>query len=184
MIEVSENQINRINTLLSGIPKGSEKVLTNAINRGLVNARSNSTKLIAQTYHIKQKDLKGRSNIKIKNASFSDLEGNILFAGTVIPLIKFKVNPTKQQQKVVTVAVLKASGGQRLKSAYVANLGKYDTGVFERLTKKRETSQELYGPSTAHMAKNEDVTNKVSEEAQIMVNKRVEHEISRILNKY
>jgi len=184
MIEITEEQIQRVNLILSGIPKGAEKAFTNSINRGLANVRTNSAKLITQTYNIKQKDLKSRSNIKVKKANFSDLEGSITFAGSVIPLIKFKVSPTEPSQKPVTVSVLKEQGGQRLKSAYVANLGKYETGVFERLTRKRESSQQLYGPSSAHMAANEEVLEKTSGQAQNIIDNRIEHEISRILNGY
>ena len=71
-----------------------------------------------------------------------------------------------------------------MESAYVADLGRYGVGVFERLTSRRATSQQLFGPSVAHMMENENVLEQVEGSAQETVDKRLEHEISRILNGY
>lgn len=184
MIEITEQQINRVNALLNGVKNGPNKVFYNTINRALSTLRSKSGKMIRETYNIKTGDVKSNQNMKLKRATVQDMEGSVIFAGAVIPLIKFKVSPPQPEQKKVTVSVLRSQGGKRLESAYVANLGKYGVGVFERLTSKRETSQQLYGPSTAHMMENADVLQKAEQAAQETINKRVEQEISRILNGY
>lgn len=184
MIEITNEQIERVNLIVGGIKKAPNKAFYNTINRALSTVRSKSGKMIRETYRIKQKDITSNQNMKMKRASMSDLEGRVEFAGTVIPLIRFKVTPSEPKRKTVSVSVLKEESGKRLQSAYVANLGKYGVGVFERLTSKRESSQQLYGPSTAHMMGNADVILKVEAAAQETINKRVEHEISRILNGY
>ena len=61
---------------------------------------------------------------------------------------------------------------------------KYGTGVFERETSKRFPVQELMGLSTAQMVENENIMQTLEEEAQTVVNERLEHEIERILNGY
>ncbi|MCF8018304.1 MAG: phage tail protein [Vallitaleaceae bacterium] len=184
MIEITNEQIERVNSILGGIKNAPKKAFYNTINRALSTVRSKSGKMIRETYQIKQKDISSNQNMKMKRASMSNLEGQIEFAGTMIPLIKFKVSPTEPRKKAVSVSVLKGEGGKRLQSAYVANLGRYGVGVFERMTSKRESSQQLYGPSTAHMMENTNVLQKVETAAQETINKRVEHEISRILNGY
>lgn len=184
MIEITNEQIERVNSILGGIKNAPNKAFYNTINRALSTVRSKSGKMIRETYQIKQKDISSNQNMKMKRASTSNLEGQIEFAGTMIPLIKFKVSPTEPRKKSVSVSVLKSEGGKRLQSAYVANLGRYGVGVFERMTSKRETSQQLFGPSTAHMMENTNVLQKVETAAQETINKRVEHEISRILNGY
>lgn len=184
MIEITNEQIERVNFILGRMKKAPNKVFCNTINRALETVRSKSGKMIRETYRIKQSDITSNQNMKMKRASVSDLEGQIEFAGTVIPLIKFKVSPAEPKRKTVSVSVLKTEGGKRLQSAYVANLGRYGVGVFERLTSKRETSQQLYGPSTAHMMGNVEVLQKVEAAAQETINKRIEQEISRILNGY
>lgn len=182
MIEITNEQIERVNLLLGNIKNAPNRAFFNIINRALGTVRSQSGKVIRQTYNIKQSDITANQNMKIKRATAGDLVGEIEFAGTVIPLKRFKVSPSAPAQR--TVSVLKAAGGKRLESAYVADLGKYGVGVFERLTRRRETSQQLYGPSTAHMMGNDDVLSQVEEAAQDTIDKRVEQEINRILNGY
>lgn len=184
MIEITESQIERVHAILSGIPNGANKALFNTINRALSTVRSTSGKLIRETYNIKSSDIKSNQNMRMKRATLQNVEGSVSFAGTVIPLIKFGVNPKEPARKTVTISVLRSEGSKRLQSAYVANLGRYGVGVFERLTSKRESSQQLYGPSVAHMMENEDVLSRAEAAAQETINKRVEHEISRILNGY
>lgn len=184
MIEITNEQIERVNLILGGIKNAPNKVLFNVINRALTTVRSESGKRIRETYNIKQSDISGYQNMKMKRATGSDLAGEIEFAGTVIPLMKFKVTPTQPKQKTVSASVLKSEGGKRLEKAYVADLGQYGIGVFERMTSKRDSSQQLFGPSTAHMMENENVLEKVEAAAQETIDKRVEQEITRILNGY
>lgn len=184
MIEITAAQTERVDAVLSGIHNAPNKVFYNVINRALSTVRSQSGKLVAATYQIKQKDVKGNSNMRLSRANASNLTGEIAFAGTVIPLIKFKVSPKEPRRKTVSVSVLREAGGKRLESAYVADLGRYGVGVFERLTSRRETSQQLFGPSVAHMMENERVLEQAERSAQETVDKRIEHEISRILNGY
>lgn len=184
MVEITQEQIDRVNLLLSGISGGADKAFVNVINRALVTLRAKSSQYIRETYHIRARDLKANSKLAVKNATVTDVEGTVTFAGTVIPLIKFKVDPARPERKQVTVSVMRQNGGKRLEAAYVANLGRYGDGVFERLTSRRESSQQMYGPSVAHMAANYDVIQRAEAAAQETVDKRVEHEITRILNNY
>lgn len=184
MIEITNGQIERVNLLLGDIKGAPNRALFNVINRALGTVRSQSGKVIRETYNIKQSDITANQNMKMKRATAGDLVGSIEFAGTVIPLKRFKVSPPAPAQRTVSVSVLRAEGGKRLESAYVADLGKYGVGVFERLTRRRDSSQQLYGPSTAHMMGNENVLDKVEQAAQETIDKRVEQEITRILNGY
>ena len=54
----------------------------------------------------------------MKRATAGDLVGSIEFAGTVIPLKRFKVSPSAPAQKTVSVSVLKAEGGKRLEHLF------------------------------------------------------------------
>jgi len=184
MIEITEKQIDRVNLILGGLKNAPNKAFANVINRALTTVRSQSGKHIRETYKIKQQDITSGQNMSMKRASGGNVEGSISFAGTLIPLIKFNVNPSQPRKKTVSVSVLRQGGGTRLIHAYVANLGRYGVGLFERETSKRESSKQLYGPSTAHMVENEDVLTKVEAAAMDTIDKRIEHEITRILNGY
>ncbi len=182
MIEISNEQIERVNAVMHGIANGSGRVFSNAINRALATVQSKSGDTIREVYNIKKRDITGRQILKRANSS--DLVGGIEFAGTVIPLIKFKVSPSQPKRKTVSASVLKAEGGKRLAEAYVADLGVYGVGVFERMTQKRESSTQLFGPSLAHMAENANVLEKMEAVAQEKINERIDHEMTRILNGY
>jgi len=182
MIEISENQINRVNLILGGLKNAPSRAFSGVINRALSTVRTQSGRQIRETYKIRYQDVAGSHTMKIKQAGGANLAGEIRFAGAVIPLIKFGVNPARPQRKPVSVSVLKETTGKRLVSAYVANLGRYGVGVFERRTRRRDSSQQLYGPSVAHMMENESVFDKIEDAAMKVIDERVEHEISRILN--
>lgn len=184
MIEITEQQIDRINLILGALKDAPKNAIYNVLNRATGTVVSQSSKLIRGTYRIQHKDVTSNQNIKVKRASKGNLEASILYAGTLIPLIKFSVDPKQPKRKHVTVSVLQEMSGKRLVSAFVADLGRYGVGVFERETSARDSSKQLYGPSTAHMMENADVQDKVEAAARETIEKRVEHEISRILNGY
>lgn len=183
MIEITSEQVGRINALLGGVKNAPQKVIYNVLNRATGTVVSQSSKYVRQTYKIKHGDLTSNRNINVSRAGPSKLEATISYGGTLIPLMKFNVDPKQPKRKHVTVSVLANGSGQRLLHAYVADLG-HGVGVFERETAARDSSVQLFGPSAAHMVENAEVLEKVESAAMETINKRVEHEISRILNGY
>ncbi|MDR1703595.1 MAG: phage tail protein [Clostridiales bacterium] len=184
MIEITQEQIDRVHSALSNIAGAPEKVFYRVINRTLATIRTHSGRNIRQSYRIKQRDITDNQNMTLKQAGVRNLVGEIKFAGSVIPLIKFNVTPTVPQRKMVSAAVYKNSGKEELVHAFVANLGKYGVGVFQRQTEERDSSKQLYGPATGHMMQNEDVLNKVDATANETIDKRIDHEIKAILSGY
>ena len=81
---------------------------------------------------------------------------------------------------------LKSTSPYKFDRAFVAHFKSGHTGIFERTgdTSKadREEIQELYGPSVPQMLGNDEVANKVIDDSMEYFDKRMEHEISRILN--
>ena len=180
MIQITEEQIKRVRDILAGIPNGAQHALINATNRGIITARARSAREIAKVYQLKVGDIKRSGRISMKLATPSRLIGSITYAGNVIPLIEFDV--THWGSHLLRASV-KKGGGATLNHAYTANL-KYGTRVYERKTSKRDSSQQLFGPSVAHMMQNIDVLHEVETATLDTLDKRIEHEISRILNGY
>ena len=54
--------------------------------------------------------------------------------------------------------------------------------VFERVGSPRFPVEQKFGPSTGHMMRNEEVIEKMDETIRDTYEKRVEHEILRVLN--
>lgn len=188
MIEVTEKQIERVSTILAGIPKGAERAVTSSMNRGLATVRKKATERAMKSYYIKRKDLLDGVKTSIKKATFGSLQGYVNFSGAVIPLIKFNVAPKTPERRVVTVSVLRNSTAKKLEQAFVAKMRKGQKnshiGIFERITRERLPIEQLYGPSVPHMVGNQEVIKQIEADAQRQVDRRLEHEISRILNGY
>lgn len=183
MIEVSADQIERVKLILGGIPKGVPAAISNALNRGAATARKTAASYISEHYTLKQKDARAATKIKFRKADTGNIETTVIFAGHVIPLLKFDVRPTVPKPGAVSAAV-ERHGRKAMASAYVTDLGRYGPGVFERLTSKRATSQQLYGPSTAQMLGTANAQVEMQTQAQETIDKRLEHEIARILAGY
>ncbi|NBI71651.1 hypothetical protein D3Z50_11355 [Clostridiaceae bacterium] len=183
MIEVSAEAIERVERILAGVPKGAERALSNAINRGLSRVKTGATKRVKEVYTVQSSALTAAANTQVNKASTSNLAGIVTFAGCKIPLYKFQVTPKAPGVGKRVKAAVKKGGGTQFEEAFIANM-RNGTGVFERETSKRFPVDELMGLSAAQMVGNEKIVQELQEEAQEVINERLEHEIERILNGY
>lgn len=201
MIEVSEQTLDRMHTLLAGIQDADQKVLKPAFTRGLMAGKTEAGKVVRKTYHISPADFKDRGFLKYNavTESGSGIIGSLVYSGAVIPLIKFKVNPdTPKNQKTPSAAVLRSSGlvsFSNKKNVFVAQMKSGHIGVFERqdnkYSKKRgsgrnkhtEALKELLSPAVPQMVGNEIVMQTVEERVNEVINNRINHEIDRLLDK-
>lgn len=182
MIEITSETIERVETLLEGIPKGAERAFSNAINRGLSRTKTGATKRVKEVYTVKPAALTAGTNVKISKASTSNLAGFVSFSGVKIPIYKFQVTPKEPGTGKRVKAAVKRGGGTTFEDAFIANMS--NKGIFERLTSKRFPVEQLMGLSAAQMVGNEEIISGLEEEAQELVNERLKHEIDRLLNGY
>lgn len=207
MIEVSEQTIDRIHTILAGIQDADKKVLKPALTRGLMAGKTAAGKAVRQTYHISAGDFSSRGYMKYNSVSQSSdgIVGSIEYSGGVIPLIKFKVSPnTPKQGKTPSAAVLKASSlvpFTRKKDTFVARMKTGHIGIFERRenvysggryttktgkvgrNKHNQAIKELLSPSVPQMVGNDTVMQTVEDRVNEVINQRIDHEIDRLLSK-
>ena len=182
MITITAEQIERVNLILSGVPGGIEKALSGTIRRANNTVRSETLKGITTVYAITRQNVRAETTIKVRTQSNDGgIVGTVLFAGHKIPLYRFNVSPTIPIQRAT---VLAGNGRTPFQDAFIARMQSGHTGMFERDGSKRLPISEFMGPSTAQMAGNSIVLADVEEKAQEVINKRVEHEITRILNGY
>lgn len=179
-VEISSETMERVQALLANIPKGAERAYSNAINRGLSRVKSAAWRNVKQVYTVQSSALNAATNTSVQKASTGNLAGFVRFAGYKIPLYKFKVSPKQPGSKKLVHAAVKKGGGAVFESAFIAAM----KGVFEREGKKRLPVSEFMGLSAAQMVGEETVSTQVQEEAQKLVNERLEHEIDRLLNGY
>ncbi|MCL2357467.1 MAG: phage tail protein [Defluviitaleaceae bacterium] len=206
MVEITAEQLKRIELLLQGVPADIEKALYGVVNRTRTTVKSETIKGIKRTYAIKHGDIRAESNIKLKTTKTGGgVIGQVIFAGAAIPLMRFSVSPqtpTPRPDQNVSVGVEKGTK-KRLDNAFIAQMRSGHLGVFERLpgeymrnrpndtrhsekigSNARFRTDQFYGPSVSKMAERESVRDEAEAAAMATMGKRVEHEISRILNRY
>lgn len=184
MIEITSDTIERVETLLAGVPKGAERAFSAAINRGLSHTKTQAFKRVKEVYAVKQSALDEATKTRIEKASTGNLAGYVSFSGVKIPLYKFSVTPKEVGTgRKVRAGVMKG-GGAIFQDAFIARMKSGHTGIFERVTSKRFPIEEKMGLSAAQMVQREEIIDQLSQEAQEKVDERLKHEINRILNGY
>lgn len=185
MIEVSAETMERVEALLAGVPKGAERALSNAINRGLSKVKTGASKKVREVYTVQARAINEATNTKIQRTSTGSLAGYVSFSGYKIPLYKFQVTPKAPGIKKKVVAAVKKGGGTPFEHAFIAQMNSNGhIGVFERETSKRFPIEEKMGLAMAQMVGNLNVMTELEKEAQKTVDERIVHEIDRLLNSY
>ena len=178
-ITAANEQIEKAMQMLEGIPGGAEKALSLAINRTLDSAKTEAVRAVSDEYTIKQKNV--RPTLRVKKSNASTLEAEIISEGSNINLMEFKVSPrtdtTGNKRKPIRVQV-KKGGGDTLTRAFVWN-----GNVFEREGNTRLPISRLFGPAAPVMLNNEQVVERVQKKAVETVEKRLDHEVGRLLDK-
>lgn len=178
IVEVDEQMIREVEKRLGEMSKKAPNVISNALNRAMTNVASNIKKEVRKEYIIKAKDIE--ATLIRRKATRNALSASILSRGNPIPLDRFKVSPRTVQpkrKKPIKVAV-KKTGLKELMGAFVADI--HGIKVFRRRTKKRLPIDRLFGPSIPQMI-NDKVAERINEEGRTTFQKRLEHEINRIL---
>lgn len=207
MIDViSDEAFERVRLILHGIPGGAEMALKGIISRATGTVRKTTLEGITSVYDIKQKDVRDRQNTTINmrtKKTDGGIVGEITFSGGKIPLYRFGVTPKEPKAQGAKIPVKfgdrwilvapgapvkarqrKDKGQTRFDNVFIAKMKSGHIGMFERDGLGRLPVTEIMGASTAQMAGNSVVLEKVEAAAVETIVKRTEHEISRILHGY
>ena len=204
MIEVNAAQLEKIEMILSGVPGGAEKAIKSVISRVQSTMRTTAVKGITKVYDIKQADVtdKKNTNIKLKRTNDTDgVVGSVIFSGNKIPLYRFGIShkaPKRKPRKAlinfggrrawvnpgvpVRARLLKSSTKKLFANSFIAKKRNGHYSMFERMGLASQPIREIPGASTAEMAERDEILDKIEAAAMDTIDKRVEHEITRILN--
>ncbi len=182
IVDVAEESFERVNKMLAGIPGGAKKAIGTALSRAASSGKTNIKRYVTKEYTISQSTF--MANTKTMNHFVRNAEGGyeVVFAfhGSVIPLIRFDTNATKSG--LVSSRVKTSSPKEILENAFVAKMGGH-TGIYEREGVDRFPVKELFGPSTPQMMySNEEVLDSMEEHMVEVYEKRIDHEVERLLN--
>ena len=133
-IEVDEARLREINALLEGVPHGTERVLTRAINQVGVAARTRVVRRVAATVNLKPTELK-RRNVTLRKANYRDLSALLRISGRRVPLSRWGA---RQTRRGVSYAI-RRGGRQKVAGAFIprqaggaAGLSSGHVGAFVR----------------------------------------------------
>ena len=127
-IEINKSDLKSLESLLSGIKNGVNRVLSNSINKSIKTTQVQAVKIIGQDLNLSAKRIK--EDFKQDKANFSKLRGGLIAAGDPVGLINFQA---RQVGKGVSFKVKKAGSRSLLLHAYIG-AGKKGSGkhVFRR----------------------------------------------------
>lgn len=181
-VDVAEESLDRVIKLLAGISGGVYKVVGSGLTRAASAGRTAAKRPVTREYAISQSEFLAQTRninhfVRESDGGLSVVFG---FRGNVIPLMKFNTHVNNKGQ-VVTQA--KRSGtAATLERAFTAQMGGH-RGVYERVGVKRFPVEELYGPATPQMMySNEEVMDEIEAKMAETYEKRIDHEILRLLN--
>ena len=140
-------------------------------------------KIVSEEYAIGQNELKRRTRTirRVKKGASGGYEVTFGYSGHVIPLLRFDTQIGSDGR--IYARVLCSNVRKLIANAFVSRVKGQHTGVFVREGDARHPIHELFGPSAvAAFYAHEETVDKMDEEIRSSYEKRVEHEITRILN--
>ncbi len=179
--EIGDESLERVSKILAGVPGGIWKASYSALKRAGDMAKTRAGQYAAEEYTINKGDF--MRNVHQKSSISSEAGGavslGISYAGNVLPLLTFNTRYSKNGK--LQTQVKRGGAAAMLDHAFAARV--YGpVGVFERVGEKRFPVEQKFGPSTAHMMQNEAVVEKMDEVVRDTFERRLEHEITRVLN--
>lgn len=180
--DVGSNTIERAKKLLAGIPGGVKKAVGSALKRASSSGEAYAARAVRKEYLVKASDYKEYTTSKIRHI-VTDASGateiSIQFHGYHIPLIRFDTSFGKDGK--IAVRVKRGSAKQTLENAFIVK--KDRLGIYERIGDDRFPIRQFWGPATTQMMdSNDDVSEDIANHIRETFDKRIEHEITRVLN--
>jgi len=157
------------------------KAINRAAKRAADSARTESTRQIASEYTLPTPEI--RKTIKTRNLSPVGAAMQITSSPFALPKFKGTLPKEVMPPKKGPVKVENKRGSSdELSDAFVSIMPNGHKGVFERSTEAQYPISQLFGPSTTGMFKaNENVNESVTEKAQEIFDKRIIHELERLM---
>ena len=182
VVDIAEDSLDKATRLLAGINGGVYKAVGSALTRAAAAGKTAAKQPVTKEYTISQSEFLARTRninhfVRETGGGISVVFG---FRGNVIPLMKFSTRVNGSGQ--VVTQVKRSGSAATLDRAFSAQMGGH-RGVYERIGPSRFPVKELYGPATPQMMySNEDVTDEIERKVADTYEKRIDHEILRLLN--
>lgn len=186
-LDIEFQNIQEIKSKLIRLGKNAPKVISRAINRTITNVKKNISVETRVRYSIKAANIK--KAITAKQATSNSLRGEVKIKGKKLPLGEFPYKATTIQsqkgisyikRKLYRVKVLKEKPHEKLKHAFLQNV-KGEQGLYLSSKASKYHPYMALGPSIPQMVGKEEVWKKIETKANETLQKRMDHEIKRLL---
>ena len=180
--------LERAEKLLAGITRGNFTGTRNAAYRALeragASAKTEAGRFAAEEYTINKGDFTRNVSVTTSVSGGGSTHGgeismSLKFAGTVLPLLTF--NTKYSRDGLLTTQIKRNGGAATLEHAFAERVFG-PIAAFERVGSPRFPVEQKFGPSTAHMMQNEQVIEKMDKKIKEEFEKRMEVQITRIMN--
>jgi hypothetical protein len=157
--------------------KQAPNVISRALNRA---AEATKTKAIKETtgkYFLKASDI--RPKISTYKSSKTRLRATVIVKDNKMPLEKFKVSPSKPRPKnppILKVGVKRPELKEFSGAFVIPNLK-----VYKRVGPKRYPIKRIYGPAVPQIISGQKMRYEIQSESYKTYQRRLDHEIKRIL---
>ena len=184
-VRIYTHQLEQAEKYLSEIKNGARIAAMNAINRAMRAGAVKAAKAATEHYTVSNGAV--RAKIKTSRATVQQLQARITSRGRALKLTDYDTRPGKvtgKRPKVLKVNVLRSTGFQPIKGAFLA-VGKKTgkLGAFIRLKDSRYPITQLYGPSIPEILGTRNVSEAVESRAEEVLGDRFNHEVARLLRK-
>ena len=151
-----------------------------AINRAMTAGRVQATREITKEYAVKARQVNAK--LTTSRATRNNLEASLTWRGHALNLAEFRVNPRKPQparRPLLRALVKRSSGYVPFKRAFMVS----SNGLaYRRVTgASRYPITQVWGPSIPNLLGAKTVQEAVESRAKEVLESRLDHEISRML---
>lgn len=172
--------VNQAKRLLSHIPNGFERAMANAINRAMTEGRTVGVDAVYKEHTLIKRDI--RATFKTEQATRRRLQASLTSSSGSMPLSKYahrpKTDTTGKKRTQVKVAVRRGSF-KPVDRGFV-----HGGQVRHRVGASRYPIKVKYGPPVPLLVGSEEVRERVMSTIEESVDKRLEHETMRLLNRW
>jgi len=157
------------------------KAISRAAKRAADSAKTETVKQLTNEYTLPVSEI--RETVSARNLTGGDIGAAMQISSNPFALTKFDgVTPKEPVKKPVLAQVKKGSSKLELAKSFAAKMKSGHVGIYERETDKSLPLEQHFGPATTGMFKaNEKVNEAVLEKAGETLNKRVIHELERLM---
>lgn len=177
---VNATSLERGRKLLERMPGAIYKASYFSLNRAASTSKTQAGRFASEEYTISKATFMRNVNVRTKTfKNERDLKLIVSYAGNVLPLLEFDTKFSRGGR--VQTKVKRKGSAALIRDAFVARVFG-PTAIFERIGSNRFPVEQKFGPSTGQMMSNQEIVEKMDKTIIDTYEKRMEHEILRLMN--